>query len=134
MSHALVENGIVVNVIVWDGVTLLDLPESLSLVAVPADANVSIGHAYDAIAEHFTAPPAPPALRPTAADVLAQRDALLALATVRIAPLQDAVDLNVETGDDVAALTEWKQYRVDLNRIEQQAGFPGDVEWPAAPQ
>jgi hypothetical protein len=75
----------------------------------------------------------PPVPAPTADEVLAQRDALLAVAALRIAPLQDAVDLDVETGDEVAALTEWKQYRVDLNRIELQAGFPDAIEWPVAP-
>lgn len=75
----------------------------------------------------------PPVPAPTADEVLAQRDALLAVAALRIAPLQDAVDLDVETGDEVAALTEWKQYRVDLNRIELQADFPDAIEWPVAP-
>lgn len=101
-----------------------------TLVLIPEGATVSDGDTYDG-AEFGPPPPAP--ARP-AADMLAHRDALLAQAALRIAPLQDAVDLGIETGDDVAALTEWKQYRVDLNRIEQQAGSPGDVEWPAAPQ
>jgi hypothetical protein len=33
----------------------------------------------------------------------------------------------------VARLTRGKQYRVALNRIEQQAGFPVSIDWPAAP-
>ncbi|WP_282444060.1 phage tail assembly chaperone [Pseudomonas faucium] len=27
----------------------------------------------------------------------------------------------------------WMNYRVDLSRIEQQPGFPEDVEWPPSP-
>jgi hypothetical protein len=79
------------------------------------------------------APPAPPPLPPTDAQVLAQRDALLAEATLRIAPLQDAVDLDEATVEEAALLRKWKKYRVDLSRIEQQAGFPAAVQWPAMP-
>jgi hypothetical protein len=75
----------------------------------------------------------PPVPVPTAAEMLAQRDALLAQAALRIAPLEDAIDLDLETPEDIEALTAWKQYRVELNRIEQQAGFPDAIEWPVAP-
>ena len=47
-----------------------------------------------------------------------QRDSLLALAAIRIAPLQDAVDLDDASDEEVALLKKWKQYRVALNRID----------------
>jgi hypothetical protein len=82
-------------------------------------------------------PEAPPVPLPTpealAAAVLARRDGLLALAAVRIAPLADAVDLGSATADEVAALQSWKQYRVELNRITQQEGYPALVDWPKSP-
>lgn len=133
MKYALVENGNVTNLILLGGTWTP--PQGAFVVPLPEGSAVAPGYTYDGTA--FSAPPAlllPDPAPPTAAEVLAQRDARLAAATVRIAPLQDAVDLDIETGDEVARLTEWKQYRVDLSRIEQQAGFPGDVEWPAAPQ
>lgn len=68
-----------------------------------------------------------------AAEVMAERDERLRLAATRIAPLQDAVDLGVATDAEVEQLRLWKVYRVQLSRIEQQAGFPLAVEWPAAP-
>jgi hypothetical protein len=58
---------------------------------------------------------------------------LLGSAGIRIAPLQDAVDLGDASDSDVASLKLWKQYRVTLNRIERQTGFPATVDWPAAP-
>lgn len=61
------------------------------------------------------------------------RDSLLAIAALRIAPLQDAVDVNRATDDEVTRLKLWKGYRIDLNRIEQQEGFPADVQWPLSP-
>ena len=100
-----------------------------ALVLVPEGQVVAPGDSYDG--ESFGPPPERPA--PTAAEVLAQRDALLAVAALRIAPLQDALDMDEATDDELERLTEWKRYRVDLNRVEQQDGFPADVEWPKAP-
>lgn len=66
-------------------------------------------------------------------EALAQRDSLLSMASKKIAPLQDAVDLDMATDEEVASLREWKKYRVLLNRIEQQTGFPDSIEWPVIP-
>lgn len=74
---------------------------------------------------------------PTAAQILqaanTKRDELLSVAGLRIAPLQDAVDLGVATATDTANLTLWKQYRVAVNRVSTQAGFPGQIDWPVQP-
>lgn len=66
-------------------------------------------------------------------EALAKRDSFLALAAERIAPLKDAVDLDMATAEEAALLEKWKKYRVLLNRIEQQMGFPDSIEWPAIP-
>ncbi|WP_248745145.1 tail fiber assembly protein [Pseudomonas sp. MWU12-2037] len=62
-----------------------------------------------------------------------ERDSLLATASLRIAPLQDAVDLGTATPDDTANLKLWKEYRVAVNRISEQPGFPTTINWPAPP-
>lgn len=64
---------------------------------------------------------------------VATRDGLLRSATERIAPLQDAVDLDDATEADLDALKKWKQYRVSLNRLQDQPGFPGEITWPRQP-
>jgi len=64
---------------------------------------------------------------------LAERDTFLAEAAIRIAPLQDAVDVGEATSQEEATLTAWKRYRVALNRIEQAPGFPRDFAWPERP-
>jgi hypothetical protein len=103
-----------------------------ALVAVPEGREVASGDSYDGSV--FGPPPAPPVPPPpTAAEALAQRNALLAVATLRIDPLVDAVELDEATPTEIAALKAWRQYRVALNRIEQQAAFPGAVNWPKAP-
>lgn len=59
----------------------------------------------------------------------AQKSDLLAHATQQIGAYQDAVDLDMATADEAAALIAWKKYRVLLNRVN----VAGDVEWPVAP-
>ncbi|WP_409558910.1 tail fiber assembly protein [Cupriavidus sp.] len=74
--------------------------------------------------------PTPPVYVPTPSENAATRDALLTAAAVRIAPLQDAVDLKVATPAEMTLLTAWKTYRVELNRTDLTAR---PVTWPAMP-
>lgn len=61
------------------------------------------------------------------------RDQKLRSAAVRIAPLQDAVDIGDATDAELAQLNLWKTYRVALNRIQDQPGYPTDIKWPETP-
>lgn len=70
----------------------------------------------------------------TEAQALALRASLMGEAGRQISPLQDAVDLGVATDVEATLLREWKEYRVALNRVQGQPGFPVDVLWPAPPQ
>lgn len=86
----------------------------------------------------FPQPPEPPPVLPPTpqellAAALAQRDALMVVATARMAPLQDAIDLEEATSAEKATMLAWKRYRVALNRIEQQASFPEHIDWPLSP-
>ncbi|GAM51542.1 hypothetical protein EBME_0233 [bacterium endosymbiont of Mortierella elongata FMR23-6] len=54
-------------------------------------------------------------------------------AALKVAPLQDAVDLNIATDDEKQLLKEWKLYRVALNRIEQHSSLSAEIEWPKPP-
>lgn len=68
-----------------------------------------------------------------AARATMRRDRSLSAAALRIAPLQDAVDLGSATAIEVQQLRAWKTYRVELNRLEQQIGFPREITWPDEP-
>lgn len=63
----------------------------------------------------------------------ADRDRLLGVAAIRIAPLQDAVDGDEATDAEIVLLKKWKQYRIAVNRINQQPGFPRNITWPVEP-
>ncbi|MCU6186026.1 tail fiber assembly protein [Citrobacter cronae] len=60
-----------------------------------------------------------------------QKDELLGLATSKIAPLQDAVDLDIATESEAALLIKWKKYRVLINRIQSEDA--PDINWPPMP-
>ncbi|AXQ50603.1 hypothetical protein DZC31_20530 [Stenotrophomonas rhizophila] len=47
--------------------------------------------------------------------------------------MQDAVDLDEATDSEAALLKEWKRYRVALNRLPEQQGYPAEISWPAPP-
>lgn len=97
---------------------------------VTIDGGFKVGPAPDAEPE----PVPEPTPDEIMAGALAQRDHLLALAALRVAPLQDAVDLRTATAADIANLELWKQYRVDINRVSDQSGFPAAIDWPAPPE
>lgn len=113
-----------------DAVLLAD-GEYQRAMAWQIDGGVIAGVTADGIMVLESAPP--PTIEQLESYALAQRDALLRDAATRIAPLQDAVDLEIATPEEQASLITWKQYRVALNRIEQQAGYPTEILWPTAP-
>jgi len=67
------------------------------------------------------------------AQVQTETARLRKLADNAIAPLQDAVDLDEATEAETAALKEWKRFRVALNRLPDQEGYPAEIDWPAPP-
>ncbi|ANY86000.1 tail fiber assembly protein [Pseudomonas putida] len=102
-----------------------DLPAGLTLKPWPGEFYVWGGGDWvlDEVAQ----------LNDKAADALVERDSRLREATLRIAPLQDAVDLGEATSQEEALLVLWKKYRVALNRIQDQPGYPNEITWPAPP-
>ncbi|EGU6277766.1 tail fiber assembly protein, partial [Salmonella enterica] len=53
---------------------------------------------------------------------------LLQMASGKIAPLQDAVDLGLATDEEKSQLAEWKKYRVLVNRVDTSSPI-----WPEIP-
>ncbi|OQP31001.1 tail fiber assembly protein [Pantoea latae] len=74
-----------------------------------------------------------PAVEPENAVLVAKatQTILMEEASNAIAPLQDAVDINIATDEEVTRLAEWKKYRVLLSRINMQDA--PDIEWPTKP-
>lgn len=66
------------------------------------------------------------------ADMDAEVAAGMAEANLKIAVLQDAVDLDMATPEEEAALKNWRRYRVLLSRAQSDAKYP-DVKLPQRP-
>ncbi|MBJ9049161.1 tail fiber assembly protein [Citrobacter braakii] len=60
-----------------------------------------------------------------------QKESLLALAASKIAPLQDAVNLDIATEAEAALLLAWKKYRVLINRVDTNQ--TAVINWPDRP-
>ncbi|MHC8470995.1 tail fiber assembly protein [Plesiomonas shigelloides] len=60
-----------------------------------------------------------------------QKNMLLRQAGERIAPLQDAVDLDMASTEETALLADLKRYRVLLSRVDTH--LAPDIDWPLAP-
>ncbi|HFS7394056.1 TPA: tail fiber assembly protein, partial [Citrobacter werkmanii] len=60
-----------------------------------------------------------------------KKQTLMMGAAEMIAPLQDAVDLDIATEDEKSQLLAWKKYRVLLNRVDTSKA--PDIDWPEKP-
>ncbi len=136
--YALIQNGIVINTIVWKGPedSPVDFGEGVSYAEIPdSEGNQpSIGWTYDGSV--FASPPLTDEQlaaqkQQKIANNVATKASLIAQATVAIAPLQDAVDLDEATDAETASLKAWKQYRVALNRVDSNTS--DDIAWPSLP-
>lgn len=101
----------------------------------PADLvhSITLHIAVDSLPPQEILPPAPtPAIDPLEL-VQAEITRLRSVADYAIAPLQDAVDVEEASESELAALKAWKKYRLALNRVPEQAGYPDAIEWPDVP-
>lgn len=138
-NYALIQGGIVINVIIWDGNSD---PETGGITTDPAIAYVLLGpddHAYIGLGATQNADgtwtfDVPPPLVLTPAQILANntatRNSLLAAANLVIPALQDAVDLE-DPSANPSLLLAWKQFRVAVNKVNLTLLSP---PWPIAPQ
>lgn len=74
---------------------------------------------------------------PTHAELLDAAQARIARelrrANSEVTKYQDRVDVDEANDVDVALVKAWKKYRVNLNRVPEQAHFPHPIVWPVAP-
>ncbi|KAF3999217.1 XkdW family protein [Glaciimonas immobilis] len=58
---------------------------------------------------------------------------LLAIANQHVNDYQDLIDIEEATDSDLKRQKEWKKFRANLNRVNQQNGWPLQPEWPQQP-
>lgn len=52
-------------------------------------------------------------------------------ATIAFTPLQDAVDIGIATTDEISFLNKWKEYRVEVYRVDVSKA--PEIIWPTVP-
>lgn len=65
-------------------------------------------------------------------DAESKKNSLMQLANNHIAPLQDAVDLDMATDPEKQKLVDWRKYRVLLSRVD--SGTAPDIDRPVNPE
>lgn len=128
MRYALINNDVVENIVLWDGEG--DIFDDYIKVELSDDVECGIGWAYEN--GEFIAPTE---MEKTKDELIteaeSQKQSLIYEANTKISVLQDAVDLEMATEEEVALLKEWKKYRVLLNRVDTSTA--PDIEWPEKP-
>lgn len=133
-NYALVQDNKVINTDVWDGEKTVNVGKEFSVVFISGDAPVSIEYEYDG--KVFSAASL------TEEQQAAQDSAAISSNTIikttlmneasqRINVLQDAVNLDMATDDEIKLLPLGKKYRVLLSRINTE--ITGAVRWPEKP-
>ena len=90
-TYAVVKNGAVENMVVWDGVRELSIPDSELILA---DSNARIGGTYDGVFHYVE--PTPP--EPTAEQVAAAEAKLSAIEKLKALGLNDAEIASITGG------------------------------------
>lgn len=111
-------------------VPVLEISVSRDGVATDLQHSLTLHVAVEALPVESIAEPKPDP-RVAALREIGQRRAQ---ADQAIAPLQDAVDLDEASELEQQRLRAWKRYRVALNRLPDQGGFPDTLEWPTIPE
>ncbi|MNJ51954.1 Caudovirales tail fiber assembly protein [compost metagenome] len=76
-------------------------------------------------------PPTDAELKATA---IGQRDVLLAIANESTAGMTDAFIAGLLNESDTVNFKAYASYKLALNKIDQQVGYPQIINWPDLPQ
>lgn len=138
MRWALVKDGKVINVVLWDGESQVDFGKEVKAISVPDASPVQAGYQWDE--KSFTAP-APPA--PTQKEIddekarksvanVAMQTALINEATQKIVVWQTKLLIGRKLSDaETKSLNAWLDYIDSVNAI--QSNTSDDIIWPERP-
>ncbi|MHA0917094.1 tail fiber assembly protein [Kosakonia cowanii] len=125
--YAVVENGVVINTVVWDGKSEWK-PETGEPVLV--DGQCGTGWFYDGTT--FSAPPVPPKTREEIIDEAeGKKQSLLADADKITADWRTELALGMLEEDDKETLTKWMRYIRVVKAVDVSTA--PDIKWPEEP-
>jgi hypothetical protein len=130
-NYAIVESGVVVNIVIWDGVA--EWSPNTVQIAVQIKDGDEVGIGYSFIDGEFVAPVIP---APTHEKLVAEaeRKKLQILLTINeiTQTWQTQLALGIITDEDKATLTLWMKYAQAVQAIDVSSA--PEIEWPDPPQ
>lgn len=129
-NYAIVESGVVVNMVIWDGVA--EWSPNPGQTAVEIKDGVEVGIGYSFIAGKFVAPAVPaPTQKELVAEAEKQKAQILQTINETTQMWQTQLLLGLITDADKAALTLWMKYAQQVQAID--ASSAPNILWPVAP-
>ncbi|NJV96091.1 tail fiber assembly protein [Escherichia coli] len=134
MTFAVIENNVVVNMIVWDGVSDYRVGGDQTLIQVPGS---GVGGPAPGIGWHFgngvfTPPPQPVKTHDElVSDAEQERQSRLAHANAVTADWRTDLLLGTVSDEDKAKLVVWMRYIKDVKALD--TSNPTDISWPLLP-
>lgn len=132
MMYARIEDGRVIELFETDG----DIAEMFhpSLVWIGVPEGLEVAQCWEYREGEFSAPsPVVPSDGELKTAALAQRNLLLASANDATAGMADAYIAGLLDEADTAIFKAFAAYKLALNKIDQQHGYPGSIVWPESP-
>lgn len=132
-SYARIDDGIVLELFSTDlDITTLFHPDMTWIDISELEVTPAEGWTFDG---SIFAEPVPPV--PTVAELalqaIAKRDALLANANEATAGMADAYIAGMLDEADTAVFRAYAAYKLKLNKIDKQPGYPSIIDWPSIP-
>ncbi|MCI0994117.1 tail fiber assembly protein [Pseudomonas sp. ICMP22404] len=132
MMYARIENGRVIELFETDGDITEMFHPSLIWVGVPEGLGVAQG--WSCLDGVFSAPlPVVPTVEELKTAAMARRNLLLAAANDATAGMADAYIAGLLDMTDTVRFKAFATYKLALNKIDQQSGFPATISWPEPP-
>jgi len=129
-NYAIIEDGIVVNIVVWDGGTTWSPPDGQTAIAIEDGVEVGIG--YSVVDGKFVAPiVAAPTHEELVAEAGRQKTQTLLSISDVTQLWQTQLALGIITDTDKDSLILWMKYAQEVQAVDTSS-VP-DIEWPVAP-
>lgn len=129
-NYAIVENGVVVNIVIWDGVAEWSPNTGQTAVEIKDGDEVGIGYSF--IDGEFVAPVLPvPTHEELVTEAERKKSQILLTINEITQTWQTQLALGIITDEDKATLTLWMKYAQEVQAIDTSAA--PDITWPTAP-
>ena len=129
-NFAIVEAGVVTNVILWNGEAEWSPEEGQTVIEVKAGVEAGIG--YSIVDGEFVAPETvTPSKEELIVEADKQKQQILQSVNTTTQMWQTQLTLGIITNDDKEALTAWMKYAQSVNAVDTSAS--PNITWPSEP-